>query len=168
MLPPSGGRIVLLPAAFWAHVLPNGHFGRISSTLYLTVLRSLGGHASARRVSHKPCFRQVHCFVQGPLRFLPVLPNLIPTKLPGIIPGFLGGFYLCVFSPSIRNDQRVLHGGMDPWGVESANLGRPIFAPHFPQTPLKQAFSLKLQAKMGRPDFADPTPRGSNPPFKAL
>ena len=39
------------------------------------MFQSLGGHASARRVSHEPCFRQAHCFVQGPLRFLPVLPN---------------------------------------------------------------------------------------------
>ena len=72
----SGGRIVLLPGAFWAHgAFQNGHFGRISSTLYFTVFRSFGGHASARRVSLEPCFRQAHCFVQGPLRFLPVPPN---------------------------------------------------------------------------------------------
>ena len=32
-------------------------------------------HASARRVSHKPCFRQAHCFVQGLLRFIPVPPT---------------------------------------------------------------------------------------------
>ena len=62
--------------------------------------------------------------------------------------------------------QRVLSGGLDPWGVGSANLGRPIFAPNFPQIPLKQAFSCKLSAEMGRPKFADPTPHGSNPPLK--
>ena len=39
--------------------------------------------------------------------------------------------------------QRVLSGGLDPWGVGSANLGRPIFASKFPQIPLKQAFSSK-------------------------
>ena len=50
----------------------NRHFRRISSTL---VFQSLGGHASAKRVSHKPCFRQAHCFRKGPLRFLPVPPN---------------------------------------------------------------------------------------------
>ena len=44
----SGGRIVLLPGVF----------------------QSLAGQASARRVSHKPCFRQAHCFVQGLWRFL--------------------------------------------------------------------------------------------------
>ena len=58
-----------------ARCFQNGHFGRISSTLYSTVFRSFGGHASARRVSLEPCFRQAHCFVQGPLRFLPVPPN---------------------------------------------------------------------------------------------
>ena len=52
----------------------NGHFGRISSTLYFTMFQSLGGHASARRVSHKPCFRQALCFVRGPLR--PQIPHL--------------------------------------------------------------------------------------------
>ena len=30
----------------------HGHFGRISSTLFSTVFQDLGGHASARRVSH--------------------------------------------------------------------------------------------------------------------
>ena len=32
-----------------------------------------------------------------------------------------------------NNDQRVLSGGLDPWGVGSANLGRPIFAPNLPE-----------------------------------
>ena len=64
--------------------------------------------------------------------------------------------------------QRVLSGGLDPWGVGSANLGRPIFASIFPQTPLKQVFSSKLGAEMGRPKFADPTPHGSNPSLKTL
>ena len=58
-----------------ARCFQNGHFGRIFSTLYFTVFQSLGGHASARRVSHEPCFCQAHCFVQGPLRFFPVLPK---------------------------------------------------------------------------------------------
>ena len=44
---------------------------------------------------------------------------------------------------------RELHiGGLDTWGVGSAN----------PQTRLKQAFSLESGAKMGRPNFEDPTP----------
>ena len=77
----SGRRIVLLPGAFsGARCFQNGHFGRIFSTLYFTVFQSLGGHASARRVSHEPCFRQAHCFVQGPLRFFPVLPNPTCTR----------------------------------------------------------------------------------------
>ena len=62
------------------------------------------------------------------------------------------------------NTQPVLNGGLDPWGVGSATMGRPICAPDFPP---REAFSLKLGVKMGRPNFADPT-QGSNPPFKAL
>ena len=53
----------------------NGHFGRISSTLYFTMLQCLGvSHASAKRVPHEPCFRQVRCFARGPLHFLLVPP----------------------------------------------------------------------------------------------
>ena len=52
-----------------------GFYRTLSFILYFAVFQSLGGHASARRVSHKPCFRQAHCFVQGPLRFLLVPPN---------------------------------------------------------------------------------------------
>ena len=69
-----------------ARFFQNGHFGRISSTLYFTVLQNLGGHASTRCVSHEPCFRQAHCFVQGRLRFLPVPPN--PTCARSHIWGF--------------------------------------------------------------------------------
>ena len=59
-------------------------------------------------------------------------------------------------------------GGLGPWGVGSANLGRPIFASNFPQTPLKQAFSRKLGAKMGPPNLQiqrpmDPIPHVSMP-----
>ena len=45
----SGGRIVLLPGAFWRTCFQNAHFGRISSTLCFTVFRSLGAllHAGA-------------------------------------------------------------------------------------------------------------------------
>ena len=50
----------------------NGHFGRFASPLWFL---NLAGHASASRVSHERCFRQAHCFVQAPLRFLPALPN---------------------------------------------------------------------------------------------
>ena len=83
MTPKWGFGVAMLPvgalcfyqAHFGRTCFQNSHFGRISSTLYFTVFRSLGGHASARRVSHEPCFRQAHCFVQGSLRFLPVPPN---------------------------------------------------------------------------------------------
>ena len=69
------GALCFYQAHFGRTCFQNGHFGRISSTLYFTVFWSLGGHASARRVSHGPCFRQAHCFVQWPLRFLSVPPN---------------------------------------------------------------------------------------------
>ena len=74
----SGGRIVLLPAAFWVHVLPKWPlWAHLFYSVFCNVkqFQSLGGHASARRVSHEPCFRQTKCFVQGPLRFLHALPN---------------------------------------------------------------------------------------------
>ena len=58
------------------------HFGRTSSTLCLTMFHSLGGHASARRVSHKLCFCLAHCFMQGCLRFLLVPPKSHMCPLP--------------------------------------------------------------------------------------
>ena len=54
------------------------HFGRtVKWPLWAHLFYSVfcGGHASTRRVSHEPWFCQAHCFVQGPLRFLPVPPN---------------------------------------------------------------------------------------------
>ena len=86
---------------------------------------------------------------------------------PGGSPNFPGSFLAT--SPKVLSlYQRALSGGLDPWGVGSANLGRPIIASNFPQIPLKQAFSRKLGATMGRPKFADPTFHGSTPPLKAL
>ena len=61
---------------FWEHLFYHVFYS----------FRSLRGHASARRVSHKPCFRQAHCFMRGPLRFLPVPPN--PTRTHSHIGGF--------------------------------------------------------------------------------
>ena len=58
-----------------------GHFGRISSTRYFTVFQSLGGHTSAKRVSHKPDFCQMHCFKQRHLRFL-LCPQIPMCTLP--------------------------------------------------------------------------------------
>ena len=72
----SGGRVVLLPSACWAHGASKiGLFRRISSTLYSTAFQRLRGHVAAQCVSHKVCFRQAHCFMQNPLHFLPVPPN---------------------------------------------------------------------------------------------
>ena len=99
-----------------ARCFQNGHFGRILSTLCFTVFQRLGGHASARRVSHEPCFRQAHCFVQGPLRFFPVLPNPtctrshiwgLPISYPPNTSVFLPALsHLCIF-PSSPVPQRL-------------------------------------------------------------
>ena len=59
------GRTMLPKWPLWAHLF----------YFVFTVFQSLGGHAAAKRVSPEPCFRQAHCFVQRPLRFLPVPPN---------------------------------------------------------------------------------------------
>ena len=67
-----------------------------------------------------------------------------------------------------RNSQRVLSGGLDPWGVGSANLGRPIFALDLQENACFKGIWGKLGAKMARPKFADPTPHGSDPPLKTL
>ena len=86
MTPKWGFRVAMLPVGalcflestrriLGAQCFQNGHFGCTSSTLHFTVFQSLGGHASARRVSHNSCFRQAHCFMQWRLRFFPVLPN---------------------------------------------------------------------------------------------
>ena len=64
--------------------------------------------------------------------------------------------------------QRVLNGGLDPWGVGSAKSGRPIFACNLSGNACFKGVWGKFEAKMGRPKFADSTPHGSNPPFKIL
>ena len=70
---------------------------------------------------------------------------------------------------TIRDEnQRALNGGLDPWGVGSANLGRPIFASNLPENACFKGIWGKFEAKMGRPKFADPTPHGSNPPLTTL
>ena len=64
--------------------------------------------------------------------------------------------------------QRASNGGLDPWDVGSANLGRPIFASNLPENACFKGIWGDFEAKMGRPKFADPTPHGSNPPLKTL
>ena len=64
--------------------------------------------------------------------------------------------------------QRVVSGGLDPWGVASANLGRPIFTPNLRENACFKEVWGKFEAKTGRRKFADPTPHGSNPPLKTL
>ena len=77
----SGRRIVLLPGAFWAHSASKMAILGASFLLCISqCFRVWEGMLPARRVSHEPCFRQAHCFVQGPLRFFPVLPNPTCTR----------------------------------------------------------------------------------------
>ena len=64
----SGGRIVLLPGAFWVHGASKMATFKLSASLLLCLLQYF---QSLRRA----CFRQAHCFVQGPLRFLLVPPT---------------------------------------------------------------------------------------------
>ena len=73
------GRTVLPKWAIWAHL-----FYAVSA-----MFQSLGKHASARRVLHKPCFRQAHCFIQKPLRFL-LAPR--PPQNPLATPPHIWGF----------------------------------------------------------------------------
>ena len=60
-----------------ARCLQNGHFGRISSTLYFAVFQSLalGGHASARRVLHEQCLPPGALFHAGAFAFPPCSPR---------------------------------------------------------------------------------------------
>ena len=75
-----------------------------------------------------------------------------------------------------RVSKKSRKGRKSLWGVGSANLGRPIFASKFPQTPLKQAFSRKNRGrKWGAPNLqiqrpTDPTPhlKPSERVFSAL
>ena len=71
----SVGRFVLLPPASWAHGASKMATLGASLLPVFTVFQSLGGHASASRVAHEPCFGQARCFVQGPLR-LPRGPQI--------------------------------------------------------------------------------------------
>ena len=72
----------------------NRHFGRISSTLYFTLFQTLGGHASARRVSHEPCFRQAHKLPPSKTQTSPktsLCRNLLLTQIPhASAPTFVG------------------------------------------------------------------------------
>ena len=62
--------------------------------------------------------------------------------------------------------QRALNGGLDLWGVGSANLGRPIFVSKWSQIPLKQAFSRKLAQKWGAPNLQIQRPTDPIPHLK--
>ena len=69
------GRTVLPKWLLWAHLFCSE----------FTVFHSSGGHASARRVSHEPCFCQAHCFMQRRCAYS-VSPN--PTCARSHIWGF--------------------------------------------------------------------------------
>ena len=76
------GALCFYQAHFGRTVLPN-RFGRISSTLYVTVFQSLGGHTSARRVAqamlppgalfHAGAFALPPCAPKSHMRPLPHL-----------------------------------------------------------------------------------------------
>ena len=78
------------------------------------MFQSLGGHASARRMSHEPCFCQADCFVQGPFAFLPCAPKSHLHPLPHLGPSdilmFLitWGSLLCMYLFCLRLYGRVL------------------------------------------------------------
>ena len=73
----SSRRIVLLAGAFWVH---GASKVAILGASFLLCFRVWEGMLPPGGVSHEPCFRQVHCFVQGPLRFFPVLPDPTCTR----------------------------------------------------------------------------------------
>ena len=58
----------------------------------------------------------------------------------------------------MKQKSEGLNGGLDPWGVGSANSGRPIFALNLQENVCFKGIWEKLGAKLGRPKFADPTP----------
>ena len=66
----SGRRIVLPPGAFWTH---GASKMRLVGRIFLLCMYSVSE-------SGRASFRQAHCFVQGPLRFFPVLPNPTCTR----------------------------------------------------------------------------------------
>ena len=94
------GALCFYQAHFGRGCFQNAHFGRISSTLYFTVF--LGGHASARRVSHEPCFRQAHGFSCGGFCASSLCPQIphVPTPTFGAFryfdrsPDKICGFFL--------------------------------------------------------------------------
>ena len=97
------GALCLYQAHFGrAMLLQNGHFGRISSTLYFTVFPSLGGHASARRVT-RAVLPPGALFHASAFTFPPFAPKSHLHPLPHLgvsdfiwVGGFLGG------SPSLE------------------------------------------------------------------
>ena len=55
---------------------------------------------------------------------------------------------------------------MDPWGVGSANLGRPIFAPICGKTLVLKGFGENLRQKWGAPNLQIQRPTDPTPPLK--
>ena len=119
---------------FWAHL----------SYSVFTVFQSLGGHASKTGACRmKPCCRQAHCFVQGPLRFFPVFPlnptctrcpHLGPSNLSGLkraftfsrtrFGSFFGSFF-AFFKPSFRIDLKSFGGNFVLQTCRPNILGHP-------------------------------------------
>ena len=59
--------------------------------------------------------------------------------------------------------QGVLSGGLDSWDLQI--WGAPFLPPLCGKTLALKGVGANIEAKMGRPKFADPTPHGSNPPL---
>ena len=81
------GRTVLPKWPFWAHLFYSVFYN--VSELRRACFRQA-------RASLEPCFRQAHCFVQGPLRSLPVPPKSHMRPLP-----HLGVSDLCNFETQV-------------------------------------------------------------------
>ena len=129
----SRRRIVLLPGACRAHCPSkmDRFWVHLFYSVYFTILQSFAGHAFARRVSHKPCFGQVHCSMQIPLHFLPVLPKSYMRLLPHL--GFSEGsicnefsslvlLIVCFVVVCIRGEGCPLQIHR-PWAQVSSNAG---------------------------------------------
>ena len=85
-----GGRIVLLPGAFWARGASK--MATLSASMVLYLLQCFRAEEGMLLPGAcRMCFRQAHCFMQGPLRFLPVLPKSHMSPLPHL--GFRPYFF---------------------------------------------------------------------------
>ena len=57
-----------------------------------------------------------------------------------------------------------IRGGLDPWGVGSANIGRPIFAPNLPENACFKRDLGKFGGKNGAPQICTSNAPRIQPP----